>query len=78
MILPPIIVLYGLILQLDQAIHGPDRVPLPRFEMLAKAIAQIGNIALSFNLCVFISADHEIIVMVYVDNFTTAESRSDF
>ena len=38
---------------------------------------EIGFIPLPFDPCVFISADHKILVVVYVDDITTAGSRSD-
>lgn len=75
MILPTIIVVYALIHQLDQAMHGPNRARLSEFEKLSKALAKIDMIPLSFNLCVFIRVDHEIIVVLYIDDLTTVGSR---
>ena len=77
MIPPPGIGLDGKILRLDKALYGLKQAPLAWFEKLSEALAKIGFISLAFDPCVFISADHKIIVVVYVDDITTAGSRSD-
>ena len=74
---PPGIGHDGKILQLDKALSGLKQAPLAWFEMLSEALAEIGFISLPFDPCVFISADHKIIVVVYVDDITSAGSRSD-
>ena len=77
MVPPPGISLDGKILRLDKALYGLKQAPLAWFEKLSEALAQIGFISLPFDPCVFISADCKIIVVVYVDDITTAGSRSD-
>ena len=77
MVPPAGIVLDGKNLQLDQALYGLKEAPLSWFEQLSEALAEIGFNSLRFDPCVFISADHKIIVVVYVDDITTAGSRSD-
>ena len=74
---PPGIGLDGQILQLDKAIYGLKQPPLAWFEKPSDALAEIGFISLPFDTWVFISADHKIIVVIYVDDITTAGSRSD-
>ena len=77
MVPPPGIGLNGKILRLDKALHGLKQAPLGWFEKLSEALTAIGFISLRFDPCVFISADYKIIVVVYVDDITTAGSRSD-
>ena len=67
----------GKILRRDKALHGLKHAPLAWFCMLSVALAEIGFISLPFDHCVFISAKHKIIVVVYVDDLTTAGSPSD-
>ena len=77
MVPPPGIGLDGKILRLDKALYGRKQAPRAWFERLSEALAEIGLISLPFDPCVFISVDHKIIVVVYVDDITTAGSRSD-
>ena len=42
-----------------------------------EALTEMSCISVPFGTCVFISADHKIIVVVYVDDITTAGSRWD-
>ena len=77
MVPPPGIGLDGKILRLDNALYGLKQAPLAWFEKLSKALPKIGFICLPFDSCVIISADYKIIVVVYVDDITTAGSRSD-
>ena len=77
MVPPPGIGLDGKILRLDKAIYGLKQAPLAWFEKLSEAFAAIGFISLPCDPCVFISTDHKIIVVVYVDDITTAGSRAD-
>ena len=74
---PPSIGLDGMILRLDEELHGVKQAPLTWFENLCKALAGIDSIFLPFDTCVFISSDHKIIVVVYLADITTAVSRSD-
>ena len=76
MIPPPGIGLDGMILQLDKALHDLKQAPLAWFEKLSGALSEIGFISLTFDLFVFISADHNMIIVVYVYDSTTAGSRS--
>ena len=76
-VLPPGIGLDGKILGLERGLYGLKQAPLAWFEKLCEELADIGYISLPFDPCVFISADHKIIVVVYVDDITTAVSRSD-
>ena len=77
MVPPPGIGLDGKILRLDKALNSLKQAPLAWFGKLSEALASIGFISLPFDPCVFISADHKIIVVVYVADITTAGSRSD-
>ena len=77
MVPPPGIGVDGKILGLDKALYGLKQGPLTWFEKLSEALAEIAFISLPFNPCVFITADHKIIVVLYVDDITTAGSRSD-
>ena len=65
-----------MILRLDNALHGLKQAQLAWFKKLSEALTEIGFISLPFDPCVFISADHKIIVVAYVDDITTAGSRS--
>ena len=77
MVPPPGIGLDGMILGLDKARYGLKQAPLGWFEKLSEAVAEIAFISLPFDPCVFLSADHKIIVVVPDDDITTARSRSD-
>ena len=77
MVPPPGIDLDGKILRLDKPLYGLKQEPLAWFEKLSEALARLGFISLAFDPCILISADHKIIDMVYVDDITTAGSRSD-
>ena len=77
MVPPPCIGLDGKTLRLDKALYGIKYAPLAWFEKLSEALAGIAFISLPFDRCVFISADHKIIVVVYVDDITAAGSLSD-
>ena len=77
MVPPPGIGLHGKILRLDKELYGPKQASLAWFEGLSEALAEIGYISLPSTPCVFISAEHKIIVVVYLDDITTAGSRSD-
>ena len=77
MVPPPGISLDGKILRLAKALYGLKQAPLARFEKLSEALSEIGFISLPFDPCDFISADHKIIDVVYVDDISTAGSRSD-
>ena len=76
MVPTPGISLDGNIVRLDKARYDLMQAPLAWFEKLSEALAEIGFISLPFYSCVFISADYKIIVVVYVDDITTARSRS--
>ena len=77
MIPPPGIGLNVKILRLDKALYSHKQAPPMWFETLSEALAQIGFISRACDPCVFISEKHKIIVLVYVDDITTAGSRSD-
>ena len=76
MVPPPGIGLDRKILGLDKARYGLKEALLAWFEKLSDALAEIGFMSLALDPCVFLSADHKIIVVVYVDDITTAGSRS--
>ena len=76
MLLAPDIGLDGKIVGLDKALYGLKQAALTWFEKLSEALPEIGFISLPFDRSVFISADHKIIVVVYVDDITTAGSHS--
>ena len=77
MVPTPGIGLDGKILRLYKALYGLKQAPLAWLEKLSEALAEIGYISLPFDPCVFISADYKIIVLLYVDDITTAGSHSD-
>ena len=77
MIPPSSIGLDGKILWLDKGLYGLKQAPLAWFEKLSYVLAEIDFISLPFDPCVCISTDHMIIVVVYVDDITTARSCSD-
>ena len=64
------------ILPLDEALYSLKHASLGWFENLCDPLANIGFISLPFHACVFISADQNTIVVVYVDDITMAESWS--
>ena len=74
---PPGIGHDGRILRLAQGLYGLKQASLAWFEKLSEALAKIGIISLPFNPYVFRSADHEIIILSYVDDITTAGLRLD-
>ena len=77
MVPPPGIGLNRMIVRRNKALCGLKQGPFAWFEKLSEALAETGFIPLPFDPCVFISADHKIIVVVYVDDIITAGSRSD-
>ena len=77
MLPPPGIRLNRKILVLYKALYGLTQAPLTWFKTLTEALAEIGFISPFFDACVFISGDHKIILMVIVDDITTARSPSD-
>ena len=74
---PPGIGLNAQILRLHKELYGLKQEPLALFEKLHEALAEIGLISLPSDHCVFVSTDHKIIVVVYVDDISTAGSLSD-
>jgi len=44
---------------------------------VSSALAELGFLACSFDACVFISPDYNVIIVVYVDNITTVGRNSD-
>ena len=77
MVPPPGIGLDGKILRLDKALYGLTQAQRAWLEKLSDPLAEIGFISLPFDPYVLISADHRIIVVVYVDDITSAGSRAD-
>ena len=77
MVPPPGIGLDWKILRLGKALYGLKQAPLAWFEKLSETLAVIAFICLPFDPGVFLSADYKIIVVVYLDDITTAGSRSD-
>ena len=73
---PPGIALDGKILRFDKALDCLKQAPLAWFEKLSEALAERSFISLPFYPCICISADHKILVLLYVDDITTAGSRS--
>ena len=72
MVPPPGIGLAGKILRLDKRLYRLKEVWLAWVEKLSEALADIGVTSLPFDPCVFISAHHKIIVLVYVGDISTA------
>ena len=77
MVPPPGIGRDGKIHAFDKALYRLKQALLAWFAKLSEALAEIAFISLPFDPCLFISADHKIIVVVYVVDITTAGSRSD-
>ena len=73
---PPGIGLDAKILRLAEALYSLKQAQVGWFEPLSEALAEMYFISLRFNPCVFISVGLKIIVVVYVDDITTARSRS--
>ena len=76
MLPPPGIGLNRQILQLDKAIYGLKQAPLAWFANLSEDLVEMGFISVAFDTYVFISGDHKILVVVYLDNITPAGSCS--
>ena len=67
----------GKILRLNKALYGLLHAPLAWFEKLSEVLSELGFSSLPLYPYIFISANHKIIVVVYVDDITTAGSSSD-
>jgi len=74
---PPGIGLDGKVLCLLKSLYGLKQVPLVWFERLSSALAELGFLSCSFDPCVFISPDYNVIIVVYVDDITTVGRKSD-
>ena len=74
---PPSIALNGPILRRVKVLYSLKQASLTHFEQLAEALAEMSFISQPFDACVFLSTDHNIIVVVYVDDLTAARSCTD-
>jgi len=73
----PGIGLDGKVLCLLKSLYGLKQAALAWFERLSSALAELGFLSCSFDLCVFISPDYHVIIIVYVDDITTVGRKSD-
>jgi len=73
----PGIGLDGKVLCLLKSLYGLKQAPLAWFERLSSALAELGFLSCSFDPCIFISPDYNIIIVLYVDNITTVGRKSD-
>ena len=60
------------IVHVHQAPHDLKQVPLACLENLFEALSEIGCIFLPVHLSRFLGTDHNLNVLVYVDNIATA------
>jgi len=74
---PPSIGLDGKVLCLLKSLYGLKQAPLAWFARLSSALAELGFLSCSFDPCVFISSDYNVIIVVYVDDITTVGTKSD-
>jgi len=74
---PPSIGLDGKVLRLLKSLYGLKQALLAWFERLSSAIAELGFLSCSFDPCVFISLDYNVIIVVYVANITTVGRKSN-
>jgi len=77
MISPPSIGLGGKVLYLLKSLYGLKQAPLAWFEILSSALTELSSLSCSFDPCVFISPDYNVIIVVYVDDITTVGRKSD-
>jgi len=77
MIPPPGIGLDGKVLHLRKLLYGLKQALLAWFERLSSALAKLGFLSCSFDPCVFISPDFNVIIAVYIDDITTVGRKSD-
>jgi len=73
---PPSIGLDGKVLRLLKSLYGLKQAPLAWFERLSSAPAELGFLSCSFDPCIFISPNYNIIIVVYVDDITTVGRKS--
>ena len=74
---PPGIGLDGKVLHLLKSLYGLKQAPLAWFERLSSALAELGFLSCSFDSCVFISPEYNVIILIYVDDITTVGTKSD-
>jgi len=74
---PPGIGLDGKVLRLLKSLYGLKQALLAWFERLSSALTELGFLSCSFDPCVFISPDYNIIIVVYVDDITIVGRKSD-
>jgi len=74
---PPGISLDGKVFRLLRSLYGLKQAPLAWFERLSSALTELGFLSCSFDPCVFISPDYNVIIVVYVDDITTVGRKSD-
>jgi len=74
---PPGIGLDGKVLRLHKSLYGLKQAPLAWFEKLSSALTELGFLSCSFDPCVFISPDYNVIIVAYVDHITTVGRKSD-
>jgi len=74
---PPGIGLDGKVLHLHKSLYGLKQAPLAWFERLSSALTELGFLSCSFDPCLFISPDYNVIIVVYGDNITTVGRKSD-
>jgi len=73
---PPSIGLDRKVLPLLTSLYRLKQAPLTWFERLSSARTELGFLSCSFDLCVFISHDYNIIIVVYVDDIPTVGRKS--
>jgi len=74
---PPGIGLDRKVLHLLKSLYGLKQASLAWFERLSSALAELGFLSCSFDLCVFISPDYNIIIVIYIDDSTTVGRKSN-
>jgi len=73
---PPGIGLDRKVLHLRKSLYGLKQAPLAWFKRLSSALAELGFLSCSFDPCVFISPDYNVIIVVYVDDISTVRGKS--
>jgi len=74
---PPGIGLDRKVLHLLKSLYGLKQALVAWFERLSSAVAELGFLSCSFDPCIFISPDYNVIIVVYIDDITTVGRKSD-
>jgi len=76
--IPPLdIDLNGKVLCLLKSLYGLKQALLAWFERLSSALAELGFLSCSFDPCILLSPDNNIIIVVYVNDIITVRRKSD-